>query len=40
MIFTVFKQYSFFDRDILYYYVKMWITIVHDYIILLGFSVF
>jgi hypothetical protein len=40
MIFTVAKNYYFWD-DILYYYVSIWIIIiVHDYIILKEFQIF
>ncbi len=33
------KKYSLFNHDILYYYVKTWIIITHDYVILNAFQV-
>lgn len=33
MIFIMVKNVRFFGHDILYYYVKVWVTIVHDHTI-------
>jgi hypothetical protein len=33
------KKYSLFNHDILYYYVKTWIIIAHDYVTLNAFQV-
>jgi hypothetical protein len=35
MIFIMVKNVHFFGHDILYYYVKVWIIILHDHIIFL-----
>jgi hypothetical protein len=34
------KKYLFICHNILYYYVKLWIIIVHDHVILKAFQVF
>jgi hypothetical protein len=39
MIFIMVKNVLFFGHDILYYYVKVWIIIVHDHIIFLKIQV-